>query len=694
MSSSPVTARSTIARVGRVAIVAEFVIAIAVILYAGFHDIPDVFRGSPPAVPARIAVACVPIDRTAPCEASVFELNPGRYRVATTAPSSSLAVTINTEFPERARQLLVKVSRPIALRLEVRQVAAESAIEVAALTDQGRNVTVLPGSAEVALSFAADPAAAPGPIVLDELGVFENSTGLLSDVRPGFRGVPPLRYHGTLVQRAVAALCLFTVLAAVFLPPGLLKQVSPIVLAVVCLSLCVLDLAVLFSPYFAQDLRAFYAGGPLQEPPGANLNGGLYQGFRLLEGRGLTVRDGVVPWERMPGYGFFCAAAGALFGHRSLLELAISTVLLQVLFYSVAVGIFAWAAGSLFTPAAVWAVGLAIAWLPKEVGLTQVDAVIAPIAMLMLAALCVRLKRVSDRRPVPIAIDAAVHLTFALWFVMRPDVLPGWAAVSLYLHWRQWRRLLIPVVLFLVLGGTWGAYKARYTREFALTTTSAGASLFCGLWEVPSRFRFALACTDETYFGWIQRNTPYRPQTAAASSFATREVLKFWLTYPGHFVIMVYHKLMQTLNGDLWPGYPTQLQVFVFETLPRYRIVMPLVTIVALCAILGYQRERTLLLAWPLVFDAPLFWVMFASLGRFYSAVGIALLASAIPPLFERPFYASMLASRWRTAAVLAGAGVVAFTAWPFHAWLLGNDAFHYWTPLLDPAASLLSGYK
>src|SRR6266478_1259413 len=106
MSPSPDT-RSTIARVGLVAIVAEFVLAIAIILYAGFHDIPDVFRGSPPAVPARIVVACVPIDRTMPCEASVFELNPGRYRVATTVPSATLTVKVNTEFPERARHLLV-----------------------------------------------------------------------------------------------------------------------------------------------------------------------------------------------------------------------------------------------------------------------------------------------------------------------------------------------------------------------------------------------------------------------------------------------------------------------------------------------------------------------------------------------------------------------------------------------------------
>jgi len=262
------------------------------------------------------------------------------------------------------------------------------------------------------------------------------------------------------------------------------------------------------------------------------------------------------------------------------------------------------------------------------------------------------------------------------------------------MHWRRWRRLLIPVTLFLAIGIAWGAYKARYTGEFNLTTTSAGASLFCGLWEVPSRFRYAMACTDEVYYGWIQANTPYHPQSAAASSFATREVLKFWLTYPGHLLVMVADKMMQAINGDLWPGYPTQLQVFVFGAVPRYWLVLPLLTLIALTVAAGYQRERTLLFAWPVLLDAPLFWVMFASLGRFYSAAGIALVAAAVPLLYDREFYVAVFARPWRSVSVLACAVVFAFSAWPVHDWLLHNDRLHYWTPLLDPAASSLSAFK
>jgi hypothetical protein len=123
--------------------------------------------------------------------------------------------------------------------------------------------------------------------------------------------------------------------------------------------------------------------------------------------------------------------------------------------------------------------------------------------------------------------------------------------------------------------------------------------------------------------------------------------------YPGHFVVMVYHKMMQALDGDLWPGSPTQLQVFVFGIVPRYWIVLSMLTIVALCVAVGHQRERTLLLAWPLFLDAPLFWIMFASLGRFYSAAGIGLLAAAVPPLFERSFYGRLAVRPWRTLSVL-----------------------------------------
>jgi hypothetical protein len=675
----------------RPAIALEFAVAVAIVLYAGLRTAGAVWHGAPPAVPVRLSISCTAASPATSCDASAQELEPGRYRIATSAAASTVVINADASQPQRARHLLVRIDKPAAVRLSIR---GRSRDDVATLdaNDSGRVVASLPDATGFAVTIGPAEGQAPSPMVVAEFGVFADSEGLLTDPRLFFAAIPPLRY-ANLVLRGVAGLCLFTIVAALFVPPAALRRFGPVTLAAVCLSLCFLDLSVLFSPYFARDLRTFYAGGPLTEPAGANLNGGLHQGMRLLQGHGLTTRDGIVPWERMPGYGLFCAASGALFGHRSLVDVALSTVLLQVLFYAAAVGIFAAVAMRLFAPAAVWAVGLLIAWLPKQLGFTQVDAIIAPVSLLVLSALALRVDRMR-RGAVPIRVDALVHASFALWFLMRPDVLPGWAVVSIALHARQRRRLLVPVACFLAVGSGWGAYKARYTGEFALTTSSAGASLFCGLWEVPSRFRYAQACTDETYFDWIHQHTPFQPQSAAANSFATREVLRFWLTYPGHVIVMLYDKMLQMLNGDLWPGYVTELQASVFRVVPRYPVVISLLTVVAVCLAVGYERGRTALLGWPVWLNAPLFFVMFASLGRFYSAVGIGLLAASVPQLFERAFYDAAARHAARTVVVIACAALFAVSAWPVRSWLLANDALHYWTPVLDPAASALAVFK
>jgi hypothetical protein len=679
----------TVVRLSRRVIAFEFMLAVAVIAYAGCHDVRDVLAGTPSAIAVDATAHCESTDRGHPCKVRTTRLNPGRYRFWTMGEADSLTVDLKETGSRRVRTVMARITAPQDVMMTV---GSQPSVEIA----QGKRAVASVASGEpLTITFTTATAqSTPTPIVVDEVGGYADSRGLLSDTRPFFPKIPPLRYHATMIPRAVASLCFFTMVAAIFLPPGPLRRVTPLVLPIVCFALCFLDLSVLFSPYFNRDLRAMYASSPLQEAPGSNLNSGLYQASRLLAGSGLTTEDGVVPWERMPGYGLFCALAAILFGHETLVDLAISVVLLQTIFYSVALGVFAWAAARLFTPAAVWTTGLIIAWLPKQVGYTQVDAIIAPVALLVLAALCVRLARVQSGNSVPVAIDVAVHSTFGLWFLMRPDVLPGWLAVSLVLHWKNWRRLLVPLAFFLVIGVTWGAYKARYTGEFALTTTSAGASLFCGLWEVPSRFRLALPCTDERYFDWIRQNASVHPQSMAANSFATREVLKFWATYPGHLAIMLYGKMMRVIDGDVWPGNVTQLQTSVFNVVPRFWLVLSLLTVIAACVAIGYRRSRTLLLSWPLLLDAPLFWVMYASLGRFYSAVGVALVVAALPPLLESQFYAAVARRPWRTVSVVACAALLAATAWPVYSWLLGNDAFHYWTPLLDPSFSRLAGFK
>ena len=82
----------------------------------------------------------------------------------------------------------------------------------------------------------------------------------------------------------------------------------------------------------------------------------------------------------------------------------------------------------------------------------------------------------------PLPYHLAVHLSFALWLLMRADGVVGWAGVSLALYWRAWRYLALPAALYLLIGLGWGGYKYRYTGEFSMTTNSASRS---AVWRIP-----------------------------------------------------------------------------------------------------------------------------------------------------------------------------------------------------------------
>ena len=691
-----------LAAVGRVIVCAEFAVAVAAIIYLGVHLAPIVLGQSPSPLGVQISALCRSADSQTPCRASVLQLTPGRYRIATDVPASNVTVVTGPQtVMGRTKILLIKIAEPTdgLLLTPLRSDGVADAVVTLKSAGVRTISSLLPAPAVISeLSFGPNGGRLAARVVIDEIGFYESAEGLLSDVRAFFPSIPAQLYYTTIVPRSILAVCLFTAFAAFVIPASVLRRINPPLLALICFALCLLDLVILYSPYGSGDLRSFYASGPLQQPPGNNLNEAVSQAWRFLQGQGLTIVPREVPWERMPGYSLFCAAAGMLLGHGNLVELALATVLLQVILYSVAVGVFAAAGALLWPPAVVWTLSLLVAVLPKQVGYTQVDSVIAPIALLVLAALCVHLRDADSGRPARWGVDVLVHLTFALWFLMRPDVLPGWLIVSLILHCRNRQRLFIAAALVLAIGLCWGMYKAQYTHEFSPTTSSIGAALVCGLWEVPSRF--ASSCTDEAYFDWIRAQTPLQPKTQAASNFATREVVRFWLTFPGHFVIMLNHKMMKGLDGDFWPGFRTDLQRgtdtqrLVSRVLSRPVPTLGLLTIIGLCLAVGYQRRRTVMLGWPIFFNAPLFWLTYSSMGRFYSAVSIALLVAAIPPLFDRQFYASLIERPWRSTAVVVS--MVLFTAagWPFHQWLLHNDAFHYWTPFLDPSRSALMTFR
>ena len=98
----------------------------------------------------------------------------------------------------------------------------------------------------------------------------------------------------------------------------------------------------------------------------------------------------------MPGYGWFCAAAAVLGRTTDVIEIAMIVVLLQVLLYSVAVGLFVSVARPMFGLPIATLVGVLIILLPKQVSQTEVDSIIAPISLIVLSALVVHLSQPSD----------------------------------------------------------------------------------------------------------------------------------------------------------------------------------------------------------------------------------------------------------------------------------------------------------
>ena len=288
----------------RAFVCAEFAFAAGAVIYLGFHLCADVFAGSPPALPVTIAASCQAV-ADAPCHVSVTELYKGRYRIFSAEPARRLTLTLAPSAEvARARALLVRLTRPGAVRLEMHAAGGESAASAPVpLTGSGfRSVTdIAPSPSLAGVSLVAASGSEPAPFVVDEIGFFADHGGLLNDARPLFAWIPSAHFYGFLMPSAIVRLFVFLFAASFVVPGGLLGRVNPLLLGLLGFAFCVLDLAIVFSPYGAHDLRLFYAGGALQELPGSNLNVSVWQGFRLLHGEGLTQSSDVVPWQRMPG---------------------------------------------------------------------------------------------------------------------------------------------------------------------------------------------------------------------------------------------------------------------------------------------------------------------------------------------------------------------------------------------------------
>ena len=425
---------------------------------------PRLFASTPDGVGRLVASTCG--DGPAQgCATKQLELGPGRYWIEAGSPTAD-RVTLDFEvsagavarallLPARADALSVSLRRENGAAVRATEAGGGFRRRVLRFEDAvgGRLVVTLerpPGVSDV--------------MRIEEIGLFASDARLLRDERPFLRSLPDRRVYYGLLGRACLGLALVGLVAAFLLPARLARPMAAAFALVLTLAAASLELWLVYNPYWHQsrDIRVMLASGPVQEGVGANLNYGMYLGSRLLQGEGVTFGPGWVPWERTPGYAFFGALAGLLAGYRTdIFTIGVYSVMLHVLCLAAANGVFVAAASRVMRPAAALAVALVIAFMPNQLANTQVDSIMVPVYLLSAAALCRYLDRGRQGALPPLADHLLVHGSFALWFLMRPDGVVGWAAVSLVLYWRRWRWLALPAALYLAIGLSWGAYKYR-----------------------------------------------------------------------------------------------------------------------------------------------------------------------------------------------------------------------------------------
>ena len=672
-------------------VLAAMIAAIGLVGYLSGPLYRDVYAGVPASIPvSAIAASCQADVESTECATVVIALNPGRFHIGTSVPASKLTVTVgDASATSKSRFLLLRTEVPGRLVLEADASAGTSEVLSSDLRAGERSVIGVRARASDWNRITFIPTPTRKPLVIDELGFFQDRTGLLQPPAQPFSHIPGARFYSVYAAAATLAVCAFLVFAVWFAPTAVPNWVAPWLIVILCFSISMLELGTTYSPYWSRDLRSVYAAELVHSGSDGNLTGGLYEGSRIVQGLGQTVPPGIVQWHRMPGYGLFCALAAAVGRTTDVIDIAMVVIALQVVMYSVAVGLFVFVAQRVFTSWLAWLLGVSIALLPKQVAYTQVDSIIAPISLLVLAALLVHLSgKSNDGHSTKFRTFLLVNGAFALWFFMRNDVLPGWLAISLVLAHRRWRYLAVPVILIVTIALPWALYKRQYTHELDLMPTNTGEVLFLSLCEVPGAFPYE--CSDAGYFDWARRISQSGPTSSKASYLAVAEVLRHWATYPVHFMLMVWAKFRRCVFTTSWPGIQTPLN-WPYHLIREMGVFLILLALVVVSMVVNHQRRRSFLLGWALFFNMPLFFVVYESAGRFNTAAGVSLLVAAIPLLFEPGLYAQMGRHPWRVAAVVACVGAFFVGGQRVEDWILTNDSQHYWAPLLDPGQSTLS---
>jgi hypothetical protein len=417
---------------------------------------------------------------------------------------------------------------------------------------------------------------------------------------------------------------------------------------------------------------------------------GLLIGNNLRNGAGITLPVSGAPPKidtyRMPGYAMFVALAGFIgrAPRDDLTALARSAVYAQVWMFAFALAFFGFNATPLVGAARSAAMSASAAWFPQAFDMTQADSTIVACGLLVTGALCVLQTKARNSATVPLKHHLTLHAALALWFLMRSDILVGWLGISIYLYRRRPLWLMLPVVFYLPIAGSWGLYKKAHGSEFVMSTSNIGHVAFVGLWQTPPH-HFIWEPTDESYVTWIERQG-YRYAEPDTDRFALREVVRFWFTYPVFVGSGVLYKLYSYCRYGAWAGslalYPSRMLGVLMRTFGAWCLLGGF-----LLALLRRRDLETLVVfGWPVLLNLPLFLILQYH-ARFLDFVSCSLVFSALIYGDDAHFYRHLGTPKRQVA--LVSLVLLLFLLSRSH--LFPLDRIRYVTPLLDPARSSLN---
>lgn len=664
---------------------------------------------TPQALASTLNVNCLPQQDS--CQVSQQDLGSGRHALSVTGADSPAAL-LRLGLPGKKRPiktiLLLRIggegfvgatgadAAKVIVYTGSGEYLAESAVEAGEGHWPGPRL-LLPLPAVVPLDglrvhlSATNPTEAPETLHVAEVGIYPEDPEIIDRLTNDRLGPYLVR----------APLLLLGAISAMLLSITLLELRTQLLLGALfvlltALALFFVSLNLFYSPFWFLDGRAASASlarvGFLP-----NLTYGLHMALNVLEGQGPLLESSLPPFHRMPGYAYFLSLGG-WFLPRDLFSIALSAFTSQALFNAAALALFFLALARYATPLKSLFVSLLVLSLPNQIHLTQVDTIMVGVYLLTAAAGLTFLDARRRGPRVPLLSHFALHGSFAIWLALRPDVLPGWVAISVLLYARrsQWRYLLIPFVLAALICVPWGLFKMQFTGEFAPTTSSIGWSLVVALGEIPNPFGWNEA--EGLASQWLSAEG-FEPTSKKASDFAIREVLRVWTTFPGNSLALVWHKLTAYFHTAGMPGVNPRLFLLPLdhEQLVRSSRVSLLLAVpavaLAVSLVLRFQLPQLLLLGWAFFFNLPVFLIVWSSSGRFYSTATASLIVTATVLLLDSNYYRAVRLRPLRTCVTIAFVVTFLLLGQRIDAFLLSREDFRFAAPFLDPKASSLMRY-